>query len=393
MPHTPTALVAVESPIARDPRVRRQIAWLHDAGFVVDSLALGEAPPEPTRDHFELGPAPAASPFGTLRRHLLATRRTAFRELTLSRFPAEVRRRAREGAYDLIVLNDRHFAPWVDDPLDFPRGADDRRIHLDLHEYFVPTLPASSAWALVTRGYYAWGRRHFAHPAFTSRSTVNSGIARLYEQELGVAPLAIVRNSPPLAQVEPTPVDPARIRVIHHGAARWDRGLGEIIDAMRMLDDRFEMTFMLLGDPAVEAELSRRTADISSRVRVIPPVETTRITETIREYDLEVMFYPPRTRNLELALPNKLFEAVQARLGLVIGQSSMMQEIVEHYDNGVIVEGWSAEDLAAALQALTPERVTALKQASGAAALELNAEAERAAFLSSALGTAAGASR
>lgn len=389
MPHSRAALVAVESPIARDPRVRRQIAWLRDAGFAVDSLALGEAPPEPVRDHFELGPAPAANPLGTLRRHLLSSRRRAFRELTLSRFPAEVRRRVREGAYDLIVLNDRHFAPWVDDPHDFPRGADGRRIHLDLHEYFVPTLPASSAWTLVTRGYYAWARGQFAHAAFTSRSTVNSGIAQLYEHELGVAPLAIVRNSPPLVEVDPSPVDASRIRIIHHGAARWDRGLGEIIEAMRTLDERFEMTFMLLGDPAVEAELARRTADLGDRVRVIPPVETTRITETIREYDLEVMFYPPRTRNLELALPNKLFEAVQARLGLVIGRSPMMQEVVERYDNGIVVEGWGADDLAEALQALTPEHVAALKQASGVAALELNAETERAAFLASALGTRA----
>ncbi|WP_169079700.1 glycosyltransferase [Microcella alkalica] len=387
MPQTHAALVAVESPIARDPRVRRQIAWLRDAGFVVDSLALGAAPPEPVRDHFELGPAPSSDPVGTLRRHLLSSRRRAFRELTLSRFPAEVRRRVHDGAYDLIVLNDRHFAPWVDDPRDFPRGSDGRRIHLDLHEYFVPSLPASSAWNLVTRGYYAWARRQIAHEAFTSRSTVSSGIARLYEHELGVAPLAIVRSSPPFAEFEPSPVDASRIRLIHHGSAHWNRGLGEIVDAMRMLDERFEMTFMLLGDPSVEAELARRTADLGDRVRVVPPVETTRITETIREYDLEIMFFPPRTRNLELALPNKLFEAVQARLGLVIGRSPMMQEIVDRYGNGLVVEGWSAADLAEVLRSLTPERVAAMKAASSTAALELNAETERVAFLASALGT------
>jgi len=381
-----TALVAVESPIARDPRVRRQIRWLADEGFAVDCLAVGDPPPEPVRTHFQLGAPTPRQPWTTLRLHLFTSRRRAFRQLTLSRFPDEVRQRVRDGAYDLIVLNDRHFAPWVDDPLDFVPGPRQPRIHLDLHEYFVPRQRPTSLWRLVTGAYYRWARSLFGHPAYSSRSTVNSGIARAYESELGVAELAVVRNAPEYADLSPSPLSPGRIRVIHHGAARWDRGLREVVEAMRMLDERFHMTFMLLGDPGVEAELRTLIADLDDRVALVAPVDTESITVAIQQYDLEVMFYPPRTTNLELALPNKLFEAVQARLGLVVGQSPMMSEIVEHYGNGLVVEGWTGPDLANALRRLTAADVAGFKTASDAAARDLSAEVERTVFLRSVLG-------
>lgn len=378
----PEALVAVESPLARDPRVRRQIAWLLEDGYDVDSLGIGDAPAEPVREHFRLADAPGPSAWDTIRRYFFSSRIDAFEELTLVRFPSELRARVREGHYDLIILNDRHFAPWVRSRSDFPAGGPARRIHLDLHEYFVPKLPRNSLWSAVAGPYYSWSRRQFADPAFTSRSTVNEGIAALYAEELGVDEWAVIRNSPPYVDLEPSTVAPNTVRMIHHGAARWDRGIREILDAMSMLDNRFEMTFMLLGDPTVEAEIARRAAEIGEHVRVVPPVSSTGITGAIHPYDLEVMFYPPRTKNLELALPNKFFEAVQARLGLVVGASPMMADLVDRYGNGVRVEGWTAADLARTLSSLTTEQVRTFKAASDRAARDLNAEMEKDVFLS-----------
>lgn len=377
----PEALVAVESPLARDPRVRRQIEWLLSVGYAVDSLGLGDAPEEPVRQHFRLGEAPGPSAVASVRRYAFSSRRRTFEELTLSRFPRELRQKVRDGHYDLIVLNDRHFAPWVANAKDFPPAARSRRIHLDLHEYFVEKLPITSAWSALAAPYYEWCRSQFAHSSFTSRSTVNEGIADLYAAELGVDDWAIVRNSPPYVEVEPSDVDENRIRLIHHGAARWDRGLAEMLDAVALLDTRFELTLMLLGDPDVKEEVSRRASELGDRVRLAPPVPTAGITDALRPYDLEIMFYPPRTRNLELALPNKFFEAIQARLGLVIGKSPMMANLVTKYSNGIIVDGWNPSDLAESLNSLTTEQVKSLKFASGDAARDLNAGREKEAFL------------
>jgi len=95
------------------------------------------------------------------------------------------------------------------------------------------------------------------------------------------------------------------------------------------------------------------------------------------------MFYPPLNRNIEFALPNKLFEALQARLALVMGESTMMTEIIREYSNGVIAQGWSSANLAQSIESLTAEHVTTMKANSDRAARSISAESERTAFFNS----------
>lgn len=388
MSHSKTALVIVMSEIPRDPRVRRQIDWLADAGWSVDTIGLGDRA-ENVRDHFALTTEPAwlTSRFGTAVIYGLFSHRRKFKTLTQNQIPAEAQRRVKRGDYDLIIFNDRHFVPWVTDRATFAKAATSAHVHLDLHEYFVPQLAKNTLWQRVTAPYYAWSRHLFADPIFTTRSTVNKGISALYERELSIAPLTIVRNSPSFADLKPGAVDPDNIKLIHHGIANWDRGLREIIDAMRLLDDRFSVTFMLLGSVEVISALREYAVDLGSRVAVVPAVPMRDLSATVNKFDLEVMYYRPKTRNLELALPNKLFEAVQGRLGLVIGESPMMVDVVHDHTNGIVVKGWTAEDLAATLTQVTAGDVTALKEASHRAARSLSAESERSVFMKTVTGS------
>ena len=377
-----TALVAVESDITRDPRVRRQVDWLVEDGWTVDTLGLGPLSTDTVRDHFALGVPPAwtRSAIGTAVAYGLMSHAQTFSALTISRFPVELRRRVRDGGYALVVLNDRHFVPWVTDPRDFTDASRATHIHLDLHEYFPRQLTGKSLWTRLTGPFYRWGRSLFGDPAFTTRSTVNSGISRIYADEFGIPAPAIIRNCPPYIEQEPRPVDDQEIRLLHHGMASWDRGLRQIVDAMRHTDERFTMTFMLLGNEAIIDELRDYASDLGDRVRIEPPAPMRELSAVVNHYDLEVMYYEPATRNLELALPNKLFEAVQGRLGLVVGRSPMMTEIVERYGNGAIVDGWGIHDLADRLNALSADDVRRFKAASHRAAHDLSAENERSEF-------------
>ena len=76
-------------------------------------------------------------------------------------------------------------------------------------------------------------------------------------------------------------------------------------------------------------------------------------------------------------MPNKFFEAVQARLAVISGQSVEMVNLINVYGNGTIADGWEPADLARTINALTPEAVTTMKQGSDRAAHDLNAEHER----------------
>ena len=379
----PTALVIVLSQAHNDPRVRHQITWLHEAGWTVDTVGLGPTPSNEVRRHFELQPQAdwVRSRFGAVVAYRLLPRRQMFRRLALDRFPAESLRALRAGEYDLLVLEDADFLPIIVDPLAFPDSVPTRtHVHLDLHEY--RGAPRTrTPWERLTRRYRAWQRELVGHSRIDSRTTVARGIAEMYAAENGIAPPALVRNAPPFVDQAPSPVDDARIRMIFHGLASWQRGFEQILEAMEVLSDAFEMTFMLTGNPANIDRLARASAHLGSRVRIVPPVPMPEIAREINQYDLEIMFYPPAGPNVQFALPNKFFEAIQGRLGVVVGESPMMAELVREHGLGPVVNGWTGADLARTLEALTTDDVAGFKRAAQRAAEVLNAEHEGRAFL------------
>jgi glycosyltransferase involved in cell wall biosynthesis len=377
----PEVLVISQSVVQRDSRVRRQIDWLAADGWTVDTLGLGPYPGEPVRTHYAMTAAPGwtrPQPVKALI-HLVLSFRARFRLLSLSRIPAEAVEAIRSGRYGLVLFEDVHLIPWIDDESTFGASRARTRAHLDIHEYHPPTLAAGVTGRGLVDPYYRWSRSHIGSSLFATRTVVAEAYADVYTREFGFERPQIVRNAPPRIDQRPQAVDPANIRLLYHGGAVWERGLRQILDALEELDERFTMTFMLTG-PDVTVRQLREACTGRDRVVFAPSVAVNEVAGAINGYDLEVMFYPPTTENLRLALPNKLFEAVQGRLGLVVGDSPSMAALVGEYGNGIVVDGWTGADLARALNSLTPDDVTAFKRASDEAAASLNAEHEHETF-------------
>ena len=95
---------------------------------------------------------------------------------------------------------------------------------------------------------------------------------------------------------------------------------------------------------------------------------------TINHYDIGVFLIPPINFNYANTLPNKLFDFIQARLGIAIGPTPEMASIVKSYGNGVVSDDFSPQSLGRKLNALTREDIIRFKKQSSLAAKELNAE-------------------
>jgi hypothetical protein len=152
-----------------------------------------------------------------------------------------------------------------------------------------------------------------------------------------------------------------------------------MIDAVGLVESRSpgSMTLDLVlapGDAAYIAELGARADALGGAVRVLPPVPFDEIVPVLAAYDAGIFVCPPTTFNLLHALPNKLFEFVQARLAVVVGPSPEMARIVTEHGLGVVADGFTAEDTARALATLSSARVTEHKAASHRAAEALSAE-------------------
>lgn len=248
-------------------------------------------------------------------------------------------------------------------------GAD--RVHADLHEFFPDMGFDGSRLGRRQQRYWTWMTRKLVSKA-SSSSTVGREIAQLY-REHGVEP-SVVTNSTHLRDLHSTPTGQT-IRLVYSGNAFRDWGLGEIMHAVS--DSSADLTLDLYlthnaaEDRQYHVELAQHLGD---RIEVREPVPQSRLIETLNNYDVGIFVLPPLSPNSALALPNKFFDYVQARLGIVVGPSVEMARIVREHGLGLVTESFDAPSIKATLDALTPQCVDAFKNAAVQAADELSSE-------------------
>ena len=165
--------------------------------------------------------------------------------------------------------------------------------------------------------------------------------------------------------------------MIHHGAASPPREIERMIAAMRHLDERFELDFLLV--PGSKDYISRleEMARPDPRIRFLPPVPMRELVRFSSAYDIGVFLVPPTTFNLRHTLPNKFFEFIQARLAVAVGPSPEMARIVEQTGCGVVAADFTPEALAAALTELDHAQINRMKQNSDRIARQMSAERNR----------------
>jgi hypothetical protein len=207
-------------------------------------------------------------------------------------------------------------------------------------------------------------------PRAAAMITVCQGIADAYRENYGVIP-NIVLNAPSYQALEPSPVEFGKIRMIHHGAAIRSRHLESLIEVMKYLDNRFSLDLMMMDSDVAYMRHLREHAANDPRIRFVPPVRMEDICSYINSYDLGIFLLPPVNFNYEHALPNKIFEFIQARLAVAIGPSPEMARIVRRHGLGVVAGSFEPSDLGAELTKLTDERLLIYKQAAHEAAREL----------------------
>jgi hypothetical protein len=363
----PRILTISFSPLISDARVLRQIGVLSEFGDVT-SVGYGPQPPGAVA-HLTVPDEDASLPRTPVGVAMLALRRHKAAELAA---PAVKTARALigDGTFDLVVANDARALS-----LAFAvAGA--APVWADMHEWAPEEQSHQALWRLLVAPLMVHECRTYL-PRAAAVTTVSPLIARLYEREFGVRP-AVVRNSRAFAELMPSPVSEDAIRLVHSGVAAPERCIEVLIDATLALDERFTLDLYLVegggGDRYLRTLQAR--AGGSPRVRFHDPVPTSRLVEVLNAYDLGVYVLRPTTTNHRLMFPNKFFDFVQARLGLVFGPAEELDGLIAEHGLGVTTPGYDAEDLVAALAPLAADDVTRFKAAADAAAGTLSSEAD-----------------
>lgn len=297
------------------------------------------------------------------------------RDLVLRRFPLLYHqqpavRQARErltalDRFDVVLANDI-------DTVGLALGLGPRYgVHADIHEYAPRQNEEQLVFRVFEAPYVRWMCRRFLTRA-ASMTTVGQGIADEYHRVFGLS-AEVVTNAAPYADLTPREIGDT-IRLVHSGASLRNRRLEVLVDAVKATRSDVTLDMYLMGNDPEYVALLRDRASSSDRIAFREPVPYAQLITRLNEYDVGVHVVAPTNFNNRWALPNKFFDYLQARLGIIIGPSAEMERILVENRLGAVAEGFDAESLTRALDALQAERVAEWKLHSDAAARPLSAE-------------------
>jgi glycosyltransferase involved in cell wall biosynthesis len=190
----------------------------------------------------------------------------------------------------------------------------------------------------------------------------------------------IITNAPFYKDLKPKHTQDGNIRLIYHGVVSRTRKTDLFFDLIKKLDNRFSLDLMIVPASPKYYEYIIQEAKKYKRINIVEAVKPEEIAEVLNQYDIGVYMMAPVNFNHKHALPNKLFEFIQARLAVALWPTPGMAKVVKEAKCGILSEEYTVDSLANALNELTVEEIDNYKENSDKAAAKYCAEANQVKF-------------
>lgn len=239
-------------------------------------------------------------------------------------------------SYDVVICHDLKLLPFI------VKENANYKIIFDAREFYPRQFENDFIWRILVAPFYIYLCKKYL-PNVDRCITVSNGLKKAYKENFSID-MALFYSLPSYTNM---PVNPCNdiIRIIHHGGISSSRELERVIYAMDHVRVGVTLDLMLVGDKVRLKKLQDLTL-IRSNVNVIPPVPFKNIVKTLNKYDIGLVFFPPNTFNLKHCMPNKLFEYVQARIGIIAAPLTDLKEFVTSNHIGVVSSSFESESLA-----------------------------------------------
>jgi glycosyltransferase involved in cell wall biosynthesis len=339
--------MTVSSDLATDNRVHRTCSVLEALGFQIFLFGRKKksSPPMPQRSYnvkrlqlyFEKGPFFYA-----------ALNMRLFLILLFQKF-------------DFIFANDLDTLPAAYLASRLKR----KPIIYDSHELFteVPELVSrpliQNCWSILEK---------WMLPRIGEMITVNASIARIFEKKYKVQ-THVVRNVPiRLEHIDPHPksflglTDEQTMLIIQGSGLNVQRGVEEAVMAMALIPNA---VLFLVGDgdvmPSIKAMVKQM--QLQDRVRLIGRVPYQELLKYTAAADLGLALDKPLSLNYALALPNKVFDYIQAGTPIIASSLIEIETLVNKHNCGIIIPEVTPQQIAESIHTLIedPKRLAAYK--------------------------------
>ena len=216
----------------------------------------------------------------------------------------------------------------------------------DSHEYFteVPELIGRPVIKAI------WtGLEKLLVPRVNAAYTVCDSIAEVY-RDLYQVDFKVIRNLPVCSGAKisfiETPIHTELPKIIlYQGALNLGRGIEAAIRAMQYL---VEAELWLVGDGDITQQLKQMVAELKleSKVKFLGRLPLAELSQLTQQADLGISLEEDLGLNYRFALPNKLFDYIQAGVPVLVSNLPEMKKIVDLYQIGVIADTHQRKSLA-----------------------------------------------
>jgi hypothetical protein len=254
--------------------------------------------------------------------------------------------------FDIIVANDFNSLPIA------AKIKKSAKILFDAHEYSPREAEDSFLWRIFFQKYVVYILKTYL-PFVDYFTTVCQGISDEYAKEFG-RNAEVFMNTPPFENLDPTQVG-KKIKLVCHTAAIPSRKIEKLVEMAEFLEERFELNLVLMPTDLNYVGKIKSLAAGKKNINFLDAVPMKEISKFLNQFDVGVYLIEPSNFNNHLALPNKFFEFIQARLAIAIGPSPEMSRIVNFEKIGVVSDSFDPKDLAKKLNSLGFKEINDLK--------------------------------
>ncbi|MFO7939733.1 MAG: glycosyltransferase [Bacteroidales bacterium] len=183
-------------------------------------------------------------------------------------------------------------------------------------------------------------------PRVAYASTVCQSIAEAYKQQYGIK-MEVIRNIPfyQPGPDAPRPLSEDAPVLIYQGSLNVGRGIEHLIDAMTYLEN-YMLLIIGTGDIAQDLYKRAEQKQVLNRIEFTGKIPFEQLHKQTRKAHLGIALEENVGLNYYYALPNKLFDYIQARIPVLVSPFPEMQRVVYQHNVGVVHNYHSPKKLA-----------------------------------------------
>jgi glycosyltransferase involved in cell wall biosynthesis len=183
-------------------------------------------------------------------------------------------------------------------------------------------------------------------PRLKYATTVCDSIAEIYIEKYGT-PFRVVRNLPLASGHQPAKTGAIKNEkiILYQGAVNIGRGLQQVIQAMHYIENA---KLIIAGDGDIKQQLERmvNAENLQSKVEFTGRLTIDELIKITPTADLGISVEEDLGLNYRYALPNKLFDYIQAQVPVLVSNLPEMVAVVNRYRIGEITDSLEPRHLA-----------------------------------------------